>query len=261
MVTIQSICQRCQMPQREDCSHVPGVPMVGSAACPQFDLHFQRVRFSGRWPVPSKYSGATLEDRPKNTTAAILGALNEAYDEAESALSAETAGNIIISGSHNGIGKTHLAAALINRAKDHLAMRTAWTGAHALIERIKSAYDESSEEAPEDIVRDLIRAELVCIDDVGKQRSNEHADGCLWAIFDGRYLEGRPTIVTSNLSGSELSKNDTWSAIVDRLMETATIVKMGGNNPESIRRDMFRQRQERADAHRDPQDPIDRMGY
>jgi len=75
---------------------------------------------------------------------------------------------------------------------------------------------------------------LLILDDFGMERQTDYAREQVFNIIDGRYLSGRPLIVTTNLSISEL-KNPTdmvSQRIYDRILELCVPVCFDG---ESLR--------------------------
>jgi DNA replication protein DnaC len=77
--------------------------------------------------------------------------------------------------------------------------------------RIQSTYNYSPEEGKyreteQDIVRRLIGARLLILDDLGKERRSDmkFIQRILFAIVDGRYSAKLPMVITTNLSQERL---------------------------------------------------------
>lgn len=131
-----------------------------------------------------------------------------------------------------GVGKTHLSAAICHRVLDR------WTGTEnkgcpwiiflsepELFRRIQATYSFSREEqqireSEDDIIRGIIYADLVVIDDVGKEKRADprFIQRTIYSIIDGRYKNELPLIITANLDPGGL-KEHLESASFDRLWE------------------------------------------
>ena len=105
-----------------------------------------------------------------------------------------------------GIGKTHLAISAIKQA-----VRT--TGAHAryydtrgLLTQIRSTYNSTTKTAEMDVIRPVMEAQLLILDDLGAERLTDWVEETMNVIVNSRYNAKLPTIFTSNyedVPGSE----------------------------------------------------------
>jgi DNA replication protein DnaC len=131
-----------------------------------------------------------------------------------------------------GTGKTHLSAAVCHRILDR------WTGMEnkgcpriiflsepELFRRIQATYSFTREESQvreseDDIIRGIIGADFVVLDDIGKEKRKDmdFVQRTLFAIINGRYKEKLPLIITANLDPTGL-KEHLESASFDRLWE------------------------------------------
>lgn len=110
-----------------------------------------------------------------------------------------------------GVGKTHIAAALVNDTVAHDTEAVLISGL-TILARIKASYDDSGIVKPEcvDIVNRLAGVPVLAIDDLGKERFTAWAAEQFYLLIDARYLKKLPLIVTSNFTPKELEKH--WSA-------------------------------------------------
>lgn len=213
-------CPRCGMAPLPGC--IPDAQdQWGMAQCAQFTLSLRRRAIQERWPVFPRFAGATLADCPDN--AAKLWAWVEAVREEKS-----SAPSIVICGPV-GVGKTHLACAALAEArlKGLLALQTDATD---LLRRIRESFRPEAAELTSDIEGDLREAQVLLVDDIGKQRSTDFADETLFGVFGHRYAHGKPTVVTSNLNEAQLTRNETWRAIIDRLLDGGIVIRMTGKS-------------------------------
>ena len=139
------------------------------------------------------------------------------------------AGHSLILCGPAGTGKTQ-AAMLIARAavKQHCRVRVANVG--RLASRIRAAYsDDSTTEEYE--TRELERADLLVLDDVGAGESGEAKveRRLLYFVLEARQNARRPTVVTTNLTATAL-KEFLGDRLMNRLMPAEVVNFKHGRN-------------------------------
>lgn len=84
-------------------------------------------------------------------------------------------------------------------------------------------------------LENLSRYELLILDDLGSERSNQYALEIAYRVIDDRYTLGKPLIVTTNLSLDAIRTADTieYQRIYDRIIEMCVPVQF---KAESLRR-------------------------
>jgi hypothetical protein len=95
-----------------------------------------------------------------------------------------------------GTGKSHLACAAIRAASDE--------GATIAFKPIDEMLEELRPNGPERALDALTGVDLLVIDDVGGERATEWTAERLYAVVNRRWLDERPTIITSNLDRAAL---------------------------------------------------------
>lgn len=87
----------------------------------------------------------------------------------------------------------------------------------------------------------LLHCDLLILDDFGMERQTDYAREQVFNIIDGRYLAGKPLIVTTNLSLQELKHPKTMAEqrIFDRVLELCVPVCFDG---ESLRQEKAKER-------------------
>lgn len=121
-----------------------------------------------------------------------------------------------------GTGKTHLAIAAANHLINECMVKAIYRTVGTLIGEIRATFNECSVESEAHILRELIGADLLVLDEVGATKQSEFELATLFSIINGRYEQCRPTIIVSNLSPAEL--NDALGArCVDRIRENGCI--------------------------------------
>lgn len=121
-----------------------------------------------------------------------------------------------------GTGKTHLAIASANHLINECMVKAVYRTVGTLISEIRATFNERSGESEAHILREVIGADLLVLDEVGATKQSEFELATLFSIINGRYEQCRPTIIVSNLSPAEL--NDAIGArCVDRIRENGCI--------------------------------------
>lgn len=93
-----------------------------------------------------------------------------------------------------------------------------------------------------------MRYPLLIIDDLGVERDTPYTTELVYHIIDARYRSGRPMVITTNLTMTELENPDSREKmrIYDRVLECCTPVRVEGNH---IRGDKRRENREFAQKY------------
>jgi DNA replication protein DnaC len=97
-----------------------------------------------------------------------------------------------------GIGKTHLAVAVLRRAVLTRGARGLFYDTRDLLRLIRSTYNPLVRTAEMDILRPVMEADLLVLDDLGSEKTSEWVEETMNLIVNTRYNERRHTIFTSN---------------------------------------------------------------
>jgi DNA replication protein DnaC len=133
----------------------------------------------------------------------------------------------------HGIGKTHLAVA---------ALRTALAAGHQgvfyevsdLLRMIRSTYNPVTKTAEMDVIEPLVTAQLLVLDDVGKEKTSEWVEETMTFIVNARYNNRLTTIFTSNYEDTpDLEAIDSLrvrvgSRMYSRMHEMCEFIEFGG---------------------------------
>ena len=98
-----------------------------------------------------------------------------------------------------GIGKTHIAvvgAAAASSSRS--SVRGLFYDVRDLLRVIRSTYNPVVRTAEMDILRPVMEAELLVLDDLGAEKPSEWVEETMNLIVNTRYNERRPTIFTTN---------------------------------------------------------------
>ena len=109
-----------------------------------------------------------------------------------------------------GIGKTHLAVAVLRSVIVTKGARGLFYDVRDLLRVIRSTYNPLVRTAEMDILRPVMDADLLVLDDLGSEKTSEWVEETMNLIVNTRYNERRHTIFTSNY---EDTPDDTRSGI------------------------------------------------
>ncbi len=102
-----------------------------------------------------------------------------------------------------GIGKSHLAVAVLKHVIASCGAHGLFYEVRSLLRLIRSTYNPVIRTAETDILRPVIDAELLVLDDLGSEKPSEWVDETLNLIVNSRYSDKRLTIFTSNYEEKE----------------------------------------------------------
>lgn len=118
-----------------------------------------------------------------------------------------------------GCGKTHLAAAIINRLAER-GIYGRFEVVPELLETIRSGFNRQDDEAKASI-NQLKEAALLVLDDLGAEKVTDWAREQIFIIINRRYESMLPTVITTNYTTAELV-NRLGQRTVSRLVEMTT---------------------------------------
>lgn len=96
-----------------------------------------------------------------------------------------------------GIGKTHLAISVLREVASKGA-RGVYYDTRSLLSTIKSTFNPVTRASEADILRQVMDAELLVLDDLGAERLTDWVEETMNLIVNTRYNDRRPTVFTSN---------------------------------------------------------------
>ena len=124
-----------------------------------------------------------------------------------------SAGNLLFSGG-TGLGKTFLSACIARTVADK-GYSVVYESAAHLFSRMEQAKFSGDEEARTH-VRRYQECDLLIVDDLGTEMGGQFTASALYTLVNDRLLEGKPMIISTNLSTEELARRYSQQ-IVSRL--------------------------------------------
>jgi DNA replication protein DnaC len=97
-----------------------------------------------------------------------------------------------------GVGKTHIAVAVLKHVIHASGARGLFYDTRDLLRVIRSTYDASIRTTEIEVLRPVMTAELLVLDDLGAEKTSEWVEETMNLIVNTRYSQNRLTIFTSN---------------------------------------------------------------
>ena len=97
-----------------------------------------------------------------------------------------------------GVGKTHLAVAILRELIRRYQVAGRFVDFTELIHRIQSTFDPSSPESKHQVLDPVTEAEVLVLDELGAQKPSEWVREILYLVINARYTRRLPTIFTTN---------------------------------------------------------------
>src|SRR5205085_10686639 len=91
-----------------------------------------------------------------------------------------------------------LAVAVLKQAIEATSAHGLFYDTRDLLRVIRSTYDPSIRTTEIEVLRPVMRADLLVLDDLGAEKPSEWVEETMHLIVNTRYNERRPTIFTSN---------------------------------------------------------------
>jgi len=199
--------------------------------------------------IPPRYehcSLGTFEPGSPSLAAALEKAV--AYCEGYPHLGADEGLGILFSGD-NGVGKTHLAVAVLRELATAKGARAQFWDFHELIREIKSSYDPETKTTELMVLEPVVDADVLLLDDLGAWKMTDWMNDTLFYILNSRYMAKRPTLITTNyhdvtreeaLAADPLRRREylverIGQRLRSRLMEMCLVVRMQGGDHRQAR--------------------------
>lgn len=97
-----------------------------------------------------------------------------------------------------GVGKTHLAVAVLHELLETYSVRGRFVDFTSLIHQIQSTFDPRSAESKHQILDPVVEAEVLVLDELGAQKPTAWVKDLLYLVINRRYTRRLPTLFTTN---------------------------------------------------------------
>jgi DNA replication protein DnaC len=168
-----------------------GVRRVVRCDCWRENVGRQRL---GEANIPKRYQHCTL-----STFTAYNESLDRAVAQAQRVADAfPVVGRGLFLEGQPGVGKTHLAVAVLKQIIQTCGARGLFYDTRDLLRVIRSTYDPAIRTTEIEVLRPVMTADLLVLDDLGAEKTSEWVEETMNLIVNTRYNEKRLTIFTSN---------------------------------------------------------------
>ena len=141
---------------------------------------------------------------------------------------------------YHGVGKTHLATAILKDVIRTKGARAYFYETRELLKLVRDTYNGGGDETEMDVLRPVLEADLLVLDDVGAEKTSEWVQETLGLVVNTRYSEGRATLFTTNLVDPPDSTEPNsvifrlGARIRSRLLEMCDWVHMHGDDVREL---------------------------
>jgi DNA replication protein DnaC len=194
--------------------------------------------------VPPRYEHCSLETfTPGN--ASLVAALEKVmrYCSGYPFSGADEGLGLLFTGD-NGVGKTHLAVAVLRELVTNKGARGEFWDFHELIRTIKNSYNPETRMTEEQVLEPVVNTGVLLLDDLGAWKMTDWMIDTLFYILNSRYLAKRVTLITTNFQDVDrqtvlgADNNQRREFLVERigqrlrsrLMEMCLVIRMEAND-------------------------------
>ena len=176
---------------------VDGVRRVVRCDCWRERVGQQRLAEAN---IPKRYQHCTLDNfvAYNESLQQALQRATRVPDRFAGARSLEDLGRGILFEGLPGVGKTHLAVAVLRAVIAAYGVRGLFYDTRELLKLIRSTYDPAIRTTEIEVLRPVMTADLLVLDDLGAEKTSEWVEETMNLIVNTRYNERRMTIFTSN---------------------------------------------------------------
>lgn len=98
----------------------------------------------------------------------------------------------------SGVGKTHLAVAVLRELVVAKGAHGQFWDFHSLIREIKNSYNAETKTTELQVLEPVVEADVLLLDDLGAWKMTDWMIDTLFYILNNRYMAKRATIITTN---------------------------------------------------------------
>lgn len=209
-------------------------PGAAVRRCECYAAHDARRRLEEA-RIPRRYRGVKIDNF--HLYKGIDGSLQEAKliaDKFAAGFPPAKPVGLLFEGSP-GVGKTHLAVAILQRLIEEHPISGLFVDYRDLLRSIQDSYNPVSETSELEILRPVLRADVLLLDELGTRRPTEWVRDTVTQILNDRYRNERITLVTTNYADEDSADVPTLADRIgpyarSRIYEMCRTVNMRGDD-------------------------------
>jgi len=204
------VCEKCGGTGMQVIRNPDGQQFAQTCDC-QIQIRVERAL--QRAGVPDRYRGKSLqsfESDGKHPT--LFSALLHARKFVDNYPFGMQGLGLLIVGS-SGLGKTHLAAGILQALVIEKRVNGLFFDYHELLKKIQNSYNPSVAATELSVLRPVFEAEVLVLDDLGSTRPTDWVWDTVAHILNARYGRNQTTIITTNFPNLPSLTNREASAL------------------------------------------------